>query len=456
MDKDSGMNTFLAFVDSHKRIVAVGVIGIILVILLGISLTREKTAPTGIDQEFADQSENEELVALLEEYYEAYADGDVKAVEKIAYPLSKKEKSYIRLMSKYIKSYDVDKIYSKGGLEKDDLLLSVEVGIHYRKLKKKAPGLDFFYMQKNEEGKYYINNLYSTFNTQNGELDTDPSYTSLIASYEQQPDVVELQNKVSQEFNKITLSNKKFNVYFTKTLPEVVTNWASDYKKQQDKAEAKNKKKKKEEEKTAKADKKSKSNSEDKEEADDKKSKSSSDDKKSVDDADSGKKASDEEESSEKKQEKKEEVKKTKAKKKPNQKETAEETVYAKADVNVRAKPSTSSRVVAHVDSGTRLLRYTTKKGWSQIRYNGEKCWIKSDYLTNKTSSSSKKKSASAGRTVRMSTSVNIRNKRNTKSSIVAAVHDGDLVDVVKNYKDGWSKVKFEGKIGYMKTEFLK
>ena len=489
-NKGSSVNSFLVFVEKHRKALGVGIISVMLLILVGIGLLmspKEKKPEIGVTQEFVDQSENKELLKLLKAYYKAYAKGKVKNVKKYAYPISDREKSYIKMISEYIKSYEVGKLYSKEGADPEALMLSVEVGIRYEDLKTVAPGLDFFYMEKDENGKYYINNLYSTFNTQNGDLDVDPSITSLIASYERQKDVVELQEGVSQSFNEIILKNKNFNVFFTSTLPDAVADWAKDYKKAAEK-EAK-KEKKKEAAKTAKADKKASKEKEEKEDSKDNKdkedreeskskteekatkeaSKSKKSDKSSDESEEKTKKESNEktEEKSVAKSEKKskdkekteEKKEKENSKKKANKtnKESKEETVYATDDVNVRAKPSTSAKIVAHVDSGTKLIRYTKKNGWSKIRYNGSKVWIKSGYLTTKAPNESNSSgSAKKGKKFKMSTAVNIRAKRNANSRIVAAVHDGEYIEIIKNFDDGWSKVRCEGKVGFMKTELIK
>ena len=518
------------FIDKNKKILAVGIICIILAILFAVSNmpAEEEKSTSGVYQEFEKQTDNKELKSLLKKYYESYAAGDVKALKKVAYPISDREKSYINLISQYVKSYDIEEIYSKPGNEEDDLLLSVEVGIHYKKLKTVAPGLDFFYVRKNDKDKYYIDNLYSTFNTQNGDLDVDPTINSMIAAYEQQSDVVDLQTDVSQRFNEITLKNKDFNVYFTKTLPEAVTDWAADYKKKEKKESAKKKKDKQTE--TAKADKKDKSDSEDADEEDEADSKDKEDEKESKDDASKEKEDTKEEDSKE--DTKKADTKKESSQKAEKSQKSEPETVYATSNINVRTKPSTSARVIAQAEAGTKLLRYAKKNGWSKIRYNGEKRWVKSEFLTSKNpadekSESSKKKSTdsskktsktkdtdsskkksktetskkssesgettkkstektkqstdessskkksekqstkkssstkkkksgvSDGQVVKMSTAVNIRSKRSTDSRILAAVHDGDLVRVVKSFDDGWTKVRFEGKVGFMRTEFL-
>lgn len=62
-------------------------------------------------------------------------------------------------------------------------------------------GLDFFYVQTKDDGSLYINNVYGSFNQSNGEFDMDTDIASLIATFEQQSDVLALQAEVQQECN---------------------------------------------------------------------------------------------------------------------------------------------------------------------------------------------------------------------------------------------------------------
>ena len=51
--------------------------------------------------------------------------------------------------------------------------------------------------------------------------------------------------------------------------------------------------------------------------------------------------------------------------------------------------------------------------------------------------------------------SVRIRAERSTDSERLATGYTRELVNVIENYSDGWSKVNYNGVVGYCKTEFL-
>ncbi|MBQ1843884.1 MAG: hypothetical protein II133_04725, partial [Lachnospiraceae bacterium] len=203
----------------------------------------------GKQTSYKKEEKGSDLHDLLTEYYKDYAAGNTDDIEKIASPVSDMEKSYIRLMSGLLDSYDIKQIYTKDGADKNSKLVSVYVQMHFKDLKSAAPGLDFFYVQQDENGKLQINNLYSSFNQTNHENDMDPTVVSAIASFEEQKDVVNLQTKVQKEYNEISLSDKDFDEFMTKTYPDKVKAWQSDYRKDAKKAEEKAEKKEAEEKK---------------------------------------------------------------------------------------------------------------------------------------------------------------------------------------------------------------
>ena len=51
--------------------------------------------------------------------------------------------------------------------------------------------------------------------------------------------------------------------------------------------------------------------------------------------------------------------------------------------------------------------------------------------------------------------SVRLRKEQSTDSDILETLYGGTEVDVIENYSNGWSKVKYKKQTGYIKTEFL-
>ena len=66
---------------------------------------------------------NENINALITQYYTAYAAGDVTTLSSIATPISANEQSYIGLFSQYVDEYQNIKCYTKTGLDANSYLV---------------------------------------------------------------------------------------------------------------------------------------------------------------------------------------------------------------------------------------------------------------------------------------------------------------------------------------------
>lgn len=361
------------------------------------------------------EKKGSDLHDLLTEYYKDFAAGDTDDIEKVASPVSDMEKSYIRFMSKLLDSYNIKEIYTKDGAESGAKLVSVYVQMHFKGIKSAAPGLDFFYVEKDSSGNLHINNLYSSFNQTNKENAMDPSVVSAIASFEEQKDVVDLQTAVQKKYNEISLSDKDFEKFMSKTYPAKVKDWQSEYRKKAKDAE---KKQKEEDEKK-------------KEEAEDKEDK---------------------------------EKQKTEEK---TDSSSSKNTYKTTTKTNLRKKDSVDSDIIKTLKKGTKVTKKGSKGKWLKVSYNGKTGYIRKEYVkkvssSSDSSSSDEKKSSSSsnkpkeGKKLLLKDTVNIRKKPSTSSKRINLAYEGEKVLVIKNRDDGWTKVQYHHKKGYVKTEFLK
>ena len=63
--------------------------------------------------------------------------------------------------------------------------------------------------------------------------------------------------------------------------------------------------------------------------------------------------------------------------------------------------------------------------------------------------------SAAVNKKMKLTDAVRIRKERSTDSEVLKTAYKNELVKVLENYSDGWSKVDYNGTEGYCKTEFL-
>lgn len=144
----------------------------------------------------------------------------------------------------------------------------------------------------------------------------------------------------------------------------------------------------------------------------------------------------------------------------PAEPEVTTETVYTLDKVNVRQEPNESGALLGTVEKGTALTRTgTTEDGWSSIDYNGTPAYVKSDYVSTEAPAQEPAADTSgiaAGTKITLTNTVNIRSSMSETASKVGVAYAGDSVTVQMSYAEGWTKVTWKDKEGYVKTEFLK
>ncbi len=133
-------------------------------------------------------------------------------------------------------------------------------------------------------------------------------------------------------------------------------------------------------------------------------------------------------------------------------------TVKCSTSVNLRSEPNTSSSILAELKNGTAVTVVSTANGWCKVTYSGKTGYIKQDYVstTGSASNTTNNTTASTGTaaTVKCSSSVNFRSAASTSSTILGELKNGTSVTVLST-SNGWSKVSYAGKTGYISADYL-
>ncbi len=146
--------------------------------------------------------------------------------------------------------------------------------------------------------------------------------------------------------------------------------------------------------------------------------------------------------------------------------------------IRMRAERSTDSSILDVLAVGTSVKVYANyEDGWSKIDYNGTVGYCKTEFLENtegvatetaeqpaeteqpvqtETPAPEETASESVNKQMQFKETVRIRAERSTDSERVATGYMMELATVLENYSDGWSKIDYNGTIGYCKTEFLR
>lgn len=359
----------------------------------------EETIIQAVVSEELQENANASVNELIQNYYTAYAAGDIATLQTLATPISEREQSYITMYSEYVESYQNIVLYTKSGLDSNSYLVSVCVEIKLEGIDTLAPGLDFFYVRTNEEGKLYIDNLYSQYNSNCNEVAGDTSIQKLIAQYVSGDDVASIFKTVQENYDIALASDEKLAAFVQETIPNAISAWAEAYA--QTAAEVP------ETEVT-------------------------------------------ETETPEEQEPESETV---------DEPEATSEIVVTTDKVNVRAEASTDAEKLGSVERGASLTRTGTEGDWSIVEYDGKVGYIKSEYLTTGSSSDTNEGTATngieEGTQVTLQSTTNIRSSMSETADRVGIAYPGEKVTVVMSYAEGWTKVSWDGKTGYIKTDLL-
>lgn len=413
-------NEVLRFIREHIRYFAAGALVVVLILVLAMcakpkgsdsDVVVNATESTQATEEAYQVDANENINALITQYYTAYAAGDVTTLSSIATPISANEQSYIGLFSQYVDEYQNIKCYTKTGLDENSYLVSVSMEIKFTGVDTTAPGLDFFYVRTNDDGSLYIDNLYSQYNLANQENALDTSIQNLIGQFESESDVMALQSEVQTRYDEALAADENLTNMIQTTIPAAIKDWVSQMAAQA---------------------------------------------------------ATEQTEAAEATEQPETEQ--------PQETEQQEEiiqqtdTLATKDRVNVRAAADVESEKLGTLDQGTVVTRTAIAGDWSVIDYNGTAGYVKNEFLTydlpdttadsNSDSSADNSDSTNAasiaeGTVIMLENTTNIRSGMSEDSSKVGTAYAGEKVTVVMSYAEGWTKVKWNGETGYIKTSLL-
>lgn len=412
----------LNFIQANLKYIAGAAVLVILIVVLLVytgkqggnsgSNAADTTEISGAEGTYEVDS-NEEINTLITNYFNAYANGDTDTIATLATPLSDLEKSYISMYSQYVEAYQSIRCYTKQGLDDKSYLVSVYLEMKFAGVDTVAPGLSFFYVQTNDDGSLYINNAYSYFNLNMLENNPDAAYPlddnvkKLIDKFEKQDDVVALLADVQSKYETALSADANLATMANTTLADAYNAWAATINSSAPAAEA---------DTTAQAE-------------------------TPATEAPAA-----------------EPVPEAETPADTSGVTAANDTVYALDTVNIRSEANESGSVVGRATVGTSFTRTgTTADGWSQVEFNGTTAYIKSDYLTTDASQTSgqSQNTAAAGESVRLSDTTNIRSSMSETADRVGVAYSGETVKVIESYAEGWSKVEWNGKTGYIKTDLL-
>ena len=336
-----------------------------------------------------------EVNALVKKYYQAMADGDLETLSGIMTGLDEKEQIKITKKSEYVENYPTVICYTKKGPLEDSYIVYAYYEVKLVDFENLTPGMNALYVCKNDAGAYYIN----------GETQDDKTidYCEMISA---QDDVVDLVNTVQVKYNELKSVDTEL-CEFLAQLPDILTAAVGE---ELAKLEA--------------------------------------EENASVEEP------AEETQEPEETEEPVEEVA-----------ETVVKTVRTTDVVNVRSSDSATADKIGKAQKGEEYTLLEEKgNGWSKIMYDGKEAYIKTEFLqvvSEETAEASNSENSEAtdnspvSGTATVTDTVNIRTSASTSAEKLGVCYPGDKLEIIMKQADGWTKVKFKNKTGYVKSEFL-
>ncbi len=372
----------------HKMIIMpiALVILVVITVLVAVGLSRDDKALEALETIELAQDETGipvmELNAypavndLIGLYYDALENGDSVAALEINRFLSESEQMYIVEMGGFIDRFTTIEVYTKPGPVENSYIAYVYYEVKFVGSDVEGPGMAAYYVCCNEEGKYYINE--------------DPNESEEVTKYIEemslQDDVVELNNRVSVEFNDLITNDLVFSQFYSDLLAQLTIR-----------------------------------------------------------------------------------VGEALVEIEPEQvTEEIPETVVepeviiemkAKATdvVNIRSSASQTADKKGKAQMGEIFdVIKVWENGWTEIEYEGGSGFIKSEYVSIiEEAQEPETGSGDVIGTVTANTTVNIRSTASQNGEKLGVVYEGEKLDLLEKRSDGWTKIRYDGKTAYVKSEFV-
>ena len=364
-----------------------------------------------------------EINALIEQYYQAAAEGDIDTINSIKDYSEQTELLQIQEKSNYLEGYEDINCYTKPGPEENSYVVYASYYAKFKDIDRTVCGLNTFVVCQNGDGEYYIH-----------DCTNDEAMREYRINVTKQDDVVELFNRVQVEYNEAVTEDEELAAFLTQLSEDL---------------------------------------------------------KASVGDALAEMETETQTEAAEE-QQTEETVAETESAEAETENAGEGSLVEAVDVVNIRSSDSETADVLGKAQIGdTFTLLESRENGWSRVEYDGGEAYIKSEYLaaveesasgtvsegeesseaaSDETESTSQDEAPAAGEaseaadlsdvpnsgTYRLTTTVNIRSSASESADRIAVGYSGDEVEIIMKQADGWTRVRFNGETGYIRTDVLR
>lgn len=340
------------------------------------------------------ENSNPEISNLINQYYSAMASGNIDDIKALVSSIDDEQILRIEEISKYVDSYPSLDIYTKDGPTENTYLVYVSSEVKFTDYEKPIPGMNTYYVCTDENGRFYIN-----FD------DDDEEVLDYIRKVCLQDDVVDLNNKVAAAYNDMTAEDAD--------LAQFLLDFYEEIDKSVGEALA------------------------------------LAEDESGAEDADTQTEGEQSQET-----------------------ETASVVTKVKATdvVNIRSSDSETADKLGKAAIGDEFkLLEKIGNGWSKIEYEGKDAYIKSEYLEdveeaevadNSQESTDTPAQETTDNTqtngyVTVKENVRIRSSASENGEKLGTAYVGEKLELIMKQADGWTKIKYNGKTAYVKSDYV-
>ncbi|MDK2585024.1 SH3 domain-containing protein [Romboutsia sedimentorum] len=130
--------------------------------------------------------------------------------------------------------------------------------------------------------------------------------------------------------------------------------------------------------------------------------------------------------------------------------------IITTSSLNIRSGAGSNYAVLFSIKKNEKVTINQTTNGWYKIKTSsGKEGWGSSNYILKSSPNDNSNGSNTSGVKKRVSiNSLNMRSGAGTSYRSIATLNKGTVLDVVSQ-GSGWTKVKYEGRLGYVSSEYL-
>ena len=125
------------------------------------------------------------------------------------------------------------------------------------------------------------------------------------------------------------------------------------------------------------------------------------------------------------------------------------------SSLNIRSGPCTNYSIVTTVKKNDKVSILKSSNGWYKIEtVSGKEGWASSSYISLSNDNADSNSNESKNIAIVNTDGLKFRNGAGTSYSIIKVLSKGEKVEIISE-SNGWSKVKYDSRLGYVASKYI-